>query len=242
MEPAGVTSVAGLAAIGPGWAVLPLHVVAPVSLPEWTDAECRILASPALGARMTHHHVALRANGGARGELAPHLEGWCWVLDGELRFDLNGLGHRLARGSFVYLPPGARYGVEVPGDGAELLLHVRAFEPLAGHEPDPVVENPVRLPAAPGARALLPELPAWDVAVTVTARAAGERGDEIVHAFEQALWVLDGEGTIALAGRELPLRPATFVWLGAFQPHAIHATEAPLRWIESRGANRDVTP
>lgn len=229
-------------AVGAGWAVLPVSAVAPVRLPEWTETECRILASPALGAHFTQHHFVVRPTGGARGGLAPQHHGWCWVLDGEMRFDLNGLGHRLTRGSFVYLPPGARYGVDVPGATTELLLHVRPHVPLAGHPPDVVVENPVRLPSPPGARELLPEDAAWDVMVNVVARAAGERDQETVVPFQQALWVLDGEGRLAVEDREVPLRSGTFAWIDAFQPHAIHTGEQPLRWIESRGTNRDVTP
>ena len=89
--------------------LLPPEGIPASVLPEWTRTEARILAAPPLGARFAMYLLDIAAGGGAGQEQPPHLEGFFYVIDGDIELDSGNRGHRLARGGFAYMSPGARF-------------------------------------------------------------------------------------------------------------------------------------
>src|SRR5207247_3069207 len=98
-----------------------------------------------------------------------------FVVEGSCTLTIGRRKHALVKESFAFLPPGTTFEFSKPGRNARLLLFQKTYEPLAGHQRPPVVagqaNDRARQPflGDPAARlqTLLPETPAFDMAVNI---------------------------------------------------------------------------
>ena len=89
--------------------LLPPEGIPASVLPEWTQTEARVLAAPPLGARFAMYLLDVAAGGGSGQQQPANLEGFFYVIDGEVDLDVGSRGNRLSRGGYAYLSPGARF-------------------------------------------------------------------------------------------------------------------------------------
>jgi (S)-ureidoglycine aminohydrolase len=231
------------------WALLPPEGIPESVLPEWTRCAARILAAPALGARFAQYRLDLLEGGGSRAALAPHVQGFFFVLSGEVQLDLNGLGHDLTAGGFAYLPPGARYGVHARTPAALLWLK-KAYEPFGPFPPHEVVGNEHDLPGETYMgiegvilKSLLPPDPAWDMAMNIFTFPPGQALPVTeTHVMEHGLYFLQGQGVYFLGDRWVEARASDFIWMGPWCPQSFYAAGGePARYIYYKNVHRDVT-
>jgi (S)-ureidoglycine aminohydrolase len=230
-------------------AILPPEGIPESVLPDWSGTAARVLAAPAMGARFAQYRLDLAPGGGTQHTLAPHIEGFFYVLAGEVRLDLNGQGRRLAPGGFAYTRPGSRIGVAAANRPASLLWLKKAYEPFEGRPPEDVVgqEADVKGEAFMGHDALrlqtlLPVDPAYDMAMNIFTFPPGSALPVMeTHVMEHGLYMLEGQGDYHLGDRSHEVQAGDFIWMGPYCPQSFRATGAtPARYLYYKNVHRDV--
>jgi quercetin dioxygenase-like cupin family protein len=170
------------------------------------------------------------------GRSVPRATGECeevlFVLSGEGVLRLEGQVHALEPESGVYLAPGESYELEPRGTEALRLVAVRV--------PDPV-------PDAAGARAVVRRLADQESAAATTEREfrivadpgtglrsathfvgyiPTLRAPEHFHAYDEVIYVLDGEGVMHVDGADYPLSAGSSIQLPARTVHCLENTGA----------------
>ncbi len=228
--------------------LLPPEGIPASVLPEWTQAEARILAAPVLGARFAMYLLDLAAGGGTGQQQAPHLQGFFYVVEGDVELDANGRGHRLGAGGYAYLPPGARFKVLARAKSRMLWLKkpYQAFGPKAPHD---VVGSESEVKGEPFMgveelllKTLLPADLAFDMAMNIFTFPPGfSLPITETHVMEHGLYMLQGQGLYFLGDRWMEVKAGDFIWMGPYCPQSFYATSSePARYIYYKDVNRDV--
>lgn len=216
-------------------------------MPGWpAEAEIRVLASPALGARFVQMLIDLPA--GATGDFAAdeQVETFFYVISGT-GLAAGRAGQRA--GSFGMIPPGQglRFAASEP---TRLLIHrkryqpavgVAIFEPLFGHESQVAAEpwadtEQIRL------QTLVPDDTMYDMAMNIFSFSPGF-GLPIVetHVMEHGLLFLAGKGVYYLDGEWMEVEKDDFIWMGPYCPQSFYATGGqPAKYIYYKDVNREI--
>lgn len=224
--------------------------------PEWTNTRAWVLNRPVAGGATTFAQsiVEVAPGGGAnRPEPQAEVQGFIFVLSGELTITVEGIEHVLGDGGFAYLPAGSTWSTR--NDGTELTsFHWfrKRYEPLAGvSAPAPVFGNERDLPAREmpdtnGAwrttRMLDPEDVAFDFGVNIV---TFEPGASIpfaeTHVMEHGLYVLEGKGVYRLNGDWVEVEAGDYMSLRAFCPQACYAGgPSKFRYLLYKDQNRQI--
>jgi (S)-ureidoglycine aminohydrolase len=231
------------------WALLPPEGVAESVLPEWEGTMAKILAAPAMGAGFVQYDLAIAARGGTQQTLPELVEAFVFVLEGEVRCDLNGSGHVLATGGFVYMRPGSRFMItaDVP---ARILWLKKRHVPFGTSRPYDVVGNEQKLPGETYMgfeglilKTLLPVDTAWDMAMNMFTFPVGASLPVIeTHVMEHGLLMLQGQGLYYLGREWMEVQAGDFIWMGSYVPQSFYATGAtPARYLYYKDVHRDVS-
>jgi (S)-ureidoglycine aminohydrolase len=231
------------------WAVLPPEGVAVSALPEWQGTVAKVLAAPAMGAGFAQYDLALEPRGGTEGDLPAGVEAFLYLFEGAVRCDVNGTGHTLEPGGFVYMRPGSRFAVTA-GRASQLLWLKKRFAPLDGAEPHDVVGNERQMPGETYMgiegvllKTLLPADRSFDMAMNIFTFPPGAALPVIeTHVMEHGLVMLEGQGVYYLGSEWLEVLEGDFIWMGPYVPQSFYATgPTPARYIYYKDVNRDVT-
>ena len=213
----------------------------------WKVAAFYTMISPGIGARFCQYHVEFGAEGSGEGQTAGR-EWMCYVTAGRVRLTANDWQGSLSGGGFAFLPPDTAYRFTAEGDGASLLVFEKTYQPLAGvavppvwigHESE-VAGKPFLGDPAAMLQTLLPELPAFDLAVNVFKYAPGATLPFVeTHVMEHGLLMLAGEGIYRLEDRWYPVRAGDAIWMAPYCPQWFVATgKAPASYIYYKDVNR----
>ncbi len=238
------------ARVRPRYALMPLEGFPASRLPTWPDAQVKVLASPALGARFVQYLIELPA--GSEGEFAADstTETFFYVLSGKGVFlDREGVKEQLRAGSFGLTPPG-RANHFTATEPLRLLLLRKKYEPAAGiklfdgvyaHESGVKKEvwgdNPHSL-----LQTLIPDTFAHDMAMNIFTFSPGH-GLPIVetHVMEHGLYFLDGKGMYYLDDEWMEVDKDDFIWMGPYCPQSFYATgPTPSRYLYYKNVNREI--
>ncbi len=156
-------------------------------------------------------------------------EAW-YVISGSGTLDVAGLRAALQPGTAVWLKRGEQYQGRAEAAGLKVLAtKIRAGSPADDTGP------PVRVarladcvPERTGDRefrVLLSAGPAGNLAIThfVGVIPPG-RAPAHHHTYDEAVYVLDGEGVAHVAGDDLPIGPGSSVYLPPYTPHCLENT------------------
>jgi len=156
--------------------------------------------------------------------------------------------HALVKESFAFLPPGTTFEFSKPGRNARLLLFQKTYEPLAGHQRPPVVagqaNDRARQPflGDPAARlqTLLPETPAFDMAVNIFNYDSGARLPFVEsHLMEHGLLMLAGQGIYRLDNDWHLVQAGDVIWMAPYCPQWFVAMgKTPARYIYYKNVQR----
>jgi (S)-ureidoglycine aminohydrolase len=228
--------------------LLPPEGIPASVLPEWTLTEARILAAPRLGAEFAMYLLDLQPGGGAGLQEKPGIEGFFFVISGEVELDLNGRGHRMTAGGYSYLVQGSRFRLHAR-TASRLIWLKKRYEPFGSELPHDVVGREIDVKGEPFMeipelllKTLLPTDPAFDMAMNIFTFPPGF-GLPITetHVMEHGLYMLQGQGMYYLGDRWMEARAGDFIWMAPYVPQSFFATSSePARYIYYKNVNRDV--
>lgn len=224
--------------------------------PEWTNTRAWVLNRPVAGGATTFAQsiVEVAPGGGAdKPEPQAEVQGFIFVLTGQLTLVIEGTEHVLVDGGFAYLPAGATWSAHNDGTETTSFHWLRKrYEVLAGvAAPGPVVGNerdiePGPMPGTDGkwrtTRMLDPEDVAFDFGVNIV---TFEPGASIpfaeTHVMEHGLYVLEGKGVYRMNGDWVEVEAGDYMSLRAFCPQACYAGGPEnFRYLLYKDQNRQI--
>jgi (S)-ureidoglycine aminohydrolase len=243
--------------VGSRYALITPQGLVRAPLPGWPGAACAVLISPGMGARFAQYLVTLGAGAIGQGQRSRE-ELLIYVCGGAVALSVADQRAELRAGGYAYIPPGASYSLRPDGsqgeakplrEPAELLVFQRAYAPVAGvPAPEPVLGQEQDLVGAPfmgdeGAllKTLLPDLPAFDMAVNIFTFMPGATLPMVeTHIMEHGLMMLNGQGIYRLGGDWHPVQAGDVIWMAPYCPQWFVATgKSPARYIYYKDVNRD---
>jgi (S)-ureidoglycine aminohydrolase len=219
------------------YALFPLEGYPTSRLPNWPDAEVRVLASPALGAQFVQYLIDVPAGKSGRFGGDERIETFAYVLSGP------------AAGIFSLLPPGSEFTWRAESASRLLVLRKaferieldKSFAPINGRESDttatPFADNPhTRL------QLLIPDELEYDMALNIFTFDPGHGLPYVeTHVMEHGLLVLEGKGMYYLDGEWMEVEKDDFIWMGPYCPQSFYATgPTPVKYIYYKNVNRDI--
>ncbi len=230
------------------FALLPPEGIPASVLPEWQKSEARILAAPAMGAKFAMYLLDVQPGGGSGQTPAANLQGFFYVIDGEIDLDMNSRGYRLAKGGFAYVSPGARFRV-VARSATRMIWLKKVYQPFGNDRPHDVVGNEAEVKGEPFMdiqelllKKLLPDDVTFDMAMNIFTFPPGfSLPITETHVMEHGLYMLQGQGVYYLGDRWMEVQAGDFIWMGPYCPQSFYATSSePARYIYYKDVNRDV--
>jgi (S)-ureidoglycine aminohydrolase len=210
--------------------VLPKVNRCAIGLPPFTAAKMGVLATPRIGAQFVASEIMFQSGGGTARPIEAELEHFLYVLEGELRLTTDAEVHPLAPGSYAWLPPRQAFELACDGSGGRLFWFERRYTPAEGYTlPALTLGNEQGVPARREGdiveeQRFLPRDPAFDVAFNVIhCDAGGYYGLVECHAWEHAMYMLEGEGVLWLNGAPHPVKQDDFVYIGPYCPEFFSA-------------------
>ncbi len=231
------------------FAVFPPDSWVASNLPGWRATEAIILASPALGADFTQYVLQIASGGGSQHKLPPGIQGFLYVLDGEIAITVEGGARTFQGGGYAYFKPGSTFSVEARG-AARATFIKKKYEPLEGHPPRSLSgqEQDVKGENFLGIEGLVlqhlvPDELGFDMAVNIFTFQTGKALPMIEsHIMEHGLIFLQGGGMYYLGNRWMEVRQGDFIWMGPYCPQSFYAAgEEPSRYLYYKNVNRDVS-
>ncbi len=223
------------------YAVLPRGTMTDIvasSLPHWEDTRLWVLARPLSGFAETfsQYVVEVQPGGGSdRPELDAGAEAVLFVVAGTLTLSLDGEGHALGPGGYVFLPPGQAWTLHNTGSEIATFHWIRkAYQHVDGIEPpEAFVTNEadvpsVALPDTDGVWGTQRFVDPLDVRHDMHVNIVNfEPGGAIpfpeTHVMEHGLYVLEGKAVYLLNKDWVEVQAGDFMWLRAFCPQACYA-------------------
>jgi len=219
----------------------------PSVLPGWTNAVCIVQISPAMGANFSQWLVTFEPNGEGRGNTGA-LEYVVYLLSGRSVAKVAGKKLALTEGSYIYLPPQTDFQFKGTGKGTQLLIFLKAFEPLAGEKRPGVVighERKISSKSFLGnadarLQVLLPGKPEFDLAVNIFTYQPGATLPFVeTHVMEHGLQMLRGQGIYRLDTDWHPVRAGDVIWMAPYCPQWFVAMgKTPASYIYYKNVNR----
>ncbi len=199
------------------------HVRSP--LPGWVNSLSIVLISPRMGAQFSQYLVEM-GPGGEAGAPAPGVERFVYVIDGSVALKVARAGHDLGPREYGFLPAGAAHQI-TSRDGATVMVIEKDFVPVGGHAAATVVVGSEKdAPASPFmgdervlVQMLLPDTPAFDMAVNTMAFAPGACLPFVeVHVMEHGLTMLEGSAIYRLGDAWYPIQAGDVVFMAPYCP------------------------
>jgi (S)-ureidoglycine aminohydrolase len=218
----------------------------PSCLPGWRNCVAIAQISPGMGAHFCQFQIDLEKNGEGRGNSGEN-ELFVYCVQGKCAANLGGALHKLAAGAFAYVPARTDYHF-FQSTGARLLIFQKKFEPLAGSEKpgvlvgdsDAVAGQPFLGNKDARLQVLLPDLPAFDMAVNIFTYQPGATLPFVeTHVMEHGLLMLAGQGIYRLDADWHPVQAGDVVWMAPYCPQWFVAMgSTPATYIYYKDVNR----
>ncbi len=237
------------ARVGARYALFPLEGYPLSRVPLWPDAQVRVLAGPALGAKFVEYLIDLPPGAQGRGGEA-EIETFLYVVSGEVALTIEKAGHALAAGGFALVPPGASFAVKAT-TAAQLLLVRKRYEIAPGIEPfaplvgqqDSVAGTAFNNDAGAQLQLLIPDELPYDMAMNIFTFQPGHSLPYVeTHIMEHGLYVLAGKGLYYLEDRWMEVEASDFIYMAPFCPQSYYATgPVATKYLYYKDVNREIT-
>lgn len=231
----------GRAVFTQAYAVIPKGVMRDIvtsNLPFWDKTRAWIIARPLSGFAETFAQYVMEVapgGGSTDPEPDPTAQGALFVVDGEVRIEVEGQTHALTAGGFAWLAPGSRWTLRNTGAGLARFHWIRkAYEPIRGvPAPASFVSSDQTVPLAfmpdvngvwATTRFIDPDDIRFDMHLNiVTLEPGGVIPFAETHVMEHGLYVLEGKAVYRLNQDWVEVEAGDFMWLRAFCPQACYA-------------------
>ncbi len=217
------------------------------SLPGVSGATSVVLVSPAMGAKVAQTLLTFQSGGSAR-FTAGETQTFGYVMEGGALVAVGAKRRRLNSGGFFYCPAGMDWSLSSPRRGTQVTLFQKKYVPLAGvRPPRAILGDQSRVKGTPflgdpaaNLQVLLPDEPAFDMAVNIFAYQPGGHLPFVeVHIMEHGLVILSGEGVYRLEDSWYPVRAGDAIWMGPYCAQWFVAMgKVPARYLYYKDVNR----
>lgn len=217
------------------------------SLPGVAGATAAVLIGPALGAKVAQTLLTFQTGGSAR-FAASDIQTFGYVMGGGARVAVGGKGRRLGAGGFFFAPAGSDWALSTPAKGTQVTLFQKRYVPLPGvRAPRAILSDQSRVKGVPflgdpaaNLQVLLPDEPAYDMAVNIFAYQPGGHLPFVeVHVMEHGLVMLSGHGVYRLEDSWYPVKAGDAVWMAPYCPQWFVAMgKVPARYLYYKDVNR----
>lgn len=219
----------------------------PSSLPGISGAVTNVILSPAMGAGLTQLLITFEEDGHAE-FAAGEIESCAYVMTGGCVAEIDGHQEPLRPGGYVFAPAGSRLELARPARGTRVTIFQKIFVELDGAPaPDPVFGDAAKVEGQPflgdpdaRLKTLLPDTPAYDMAVNLFTYQPGARLPFVeTHIMEHGLVMLEGEGVYRLENEWYPVTAGDAIWMAPFCPQWFVAMgRGPASYLYYKDVNR----
>ncbi|MDP2136992.1 MAG: (S)-ureidoglycine aminohydrolase [Candidatus Didemnitutus sp.] len=233
--------------VGPRHALLTPHNHVNSTVPGITGATVVILINEALGARFAQTLVTFQKGGRATFR-QPEIQTFGYVLRGEVTVMQAGAKQRCPGGAFFFSPAGQVCDLSGPKDGTQVMFFQKKYAAVPGAPaPRAILSNEAKVKGTPflgdpaaNLQVLLPDEPAFDMAVNIFAYQPGGHLPFVeIHVMEHGLVMLDGQGVYRLEDSWYPVEKGDVVWMGPYCPQWFVAMgKTPARYLYYKDVNR----
>jgi len=220
----------------------------PSVLPGWKNAFVIIHIAPVMGGpRFTQMTITLDETSTGTGETGA-LEHFYYVQIGGCVVTANGKKHELIAGSYIFLPPKAKFQFTGASKGTKLIIFQKQFEALAGQKtPGVLVGHANAIEGKPflghedaRLQVLLPDHSSFDMAVNIFTYDPGATLPFVeTHIMEHGLLMLSGGGIYRLGADRHRVTAGDVIWMGSYCPQWFIAQgETKSSYIYYKDVNR----
>jgi (S)-ureidoglycine aminohydrolase len=219
----------------------------PSTVPGITGARVVVLVNGAMGAGFAQLLVAFQRGGRAAGPSCD-IETFGYVASGGATVTVGGRRKRCGPGGYFFAPARQPWALSGPEAGTEVTLFQKRYVPLAGlPAPLPLIGDASKVMGLPflgdpaaRVRALLPDEPAFDMAVNVFSYKPGAHLPYVeVHIMEHGLLMLAGQGVYRLEDSWYPVQAGDAIWMAPYCAQWFVAMgKAPASYLYYKDVNR----
>lgn len=217
------------------------------TLPGIRGAKAVVLVSPAMGAGVAQVLLTFESGGSAQ-IAASETQTFGYVMDGGAVVAVGAKKRRLKAGGFFFCPAGSEWSLGAPRKGTKVTLFQKKYVPLAGvRAPRAILGDQSRIKGTPflgdpaaNLQVLLPDEPAFDMAVNIFAYQPGGHLPFVeIHIMEHGLAMLSGEGIYRLEDSWYPVRAGDAIWMAPYCAQWFVAMgKVPARYLYYKDVNR----
>ena len=216
------------------------------AVPGITGATSVILINDALGAKFAQLLVTFAA-GGAATMPAGEQQTFGYVMAGGGSLTVGPTRAKVGPGGYFYVPAGQPWSL-APKAGTQLTLFQKKYAPLAGTAaPTAIIGDAAKVKGTPflgdpaaNLQVLLPDEPAFDLAINIFAYQTGGHLPFVeVHVMEHGLIMLDGAGVYRLEDSWYPVQAGDAIWMAPYCAQWFVAMgKIPARYLYYKDVNR----
>jgi (S)-ureidoglycine aminohydrolase len=194
------------------------------SVPGITGATAVVLINGAMGAKFAQTLVTFQA-GGHAGLAASEVQTFGYFMSGGGTITIGRDKQKSAAGHYFYAPAGQSWSLTAPKPGTQLMLFQKKYVPIDGHAaPKALIGDSAKVKGGPflgdpaaNLQVLLPDEPAFDLAVNVFAYQPGGHLPFVeMHVMEHGLVMLDGQGVYRLEDSWYPVQAGDVIWMAPY--------------------------
>jgi (S)-ureidoglycine aminohydrolase len=214
------------------------------TLPGMTGCAAIVHAGPAIGAKFAQYTAEFEA-GGELGD-AP-AQRFIFVLEGQLKLQINARESLLPTSGFAYLPQGAAHRVTAMQASRAAVIE-KLYQPIAGvalpsvivAAEDAILSHPLNDDPDLQVKCLLPDTASFDFAVNTMMYQPGAALSMVeMHVMEHGLLMLEGGGIYRLSDSWYPVTAGDFIWMGPWCPQWFAAVgKVPAKYLIYKDWNR----
>ncbi len=213
-------------------------------LPGMKACAAIVHAGPAMGAQFTQYTAEFEP-GGELGNAS--AQRFLFVLEGQLRLEMEGRKSDVEPCGYVYLPEGKPHKV-VATKASRAAVIEKIYQPVASVEaPRAIISNEGAVSSHPlgddlslQVKCLLPDEMSFDFAVNTMVYQPGAALNMVeMHVMEHGLLMLEGGGIYRLGDSWYPVTVGDFIWMGPWCPQWFGAIgKVPAKYLIYKDSNR----
>jgi (S)-ureidoglycine aminohydrolase len=194
------------------------------SVPGITGATTVVLINEAMGAKFAQILVTFQ-DGGRAAQPASAVQTFGYLMSGGATVTVGRDKQKMGAGGYFYAPPGAAWSMAGPKPGTQVMLFQKKYAALPGvAEPRAILGDAADVQGTPflgdpaaNLQVLLPDEPAFDMAVNVFAYQPGGHLPFVeVHVMEHGLVMLGGQGVYRLEDSWYPVQAGDAIWMAPY--------------------------
>jgi len=215
------------------------------------NTDLHVLVTPKQGSDYLLYELLMKPDGSSIEPFNDDMESFLFVIEGNIKIKVGSVSHELEPGGYAWAPPPQPLEFsENRKQAARVLWFRRPYQTIrALPAPDAIFGNEKDVTAIAEVdlnpeKQLIPyENPAFDIAFNlIVVPPGGYYGLVEMHAWEHAMYMLDGEGLLYLNGQFHQVKENDFIYIAPYCPEffcALGMDGKPVRFLLYWDWNRE---